>query len=147
MRPALRRNRERRTLVHVDASIWSNSRWCWSRRNRCGPPARCLCGICATWRRTRRTRPAEKPITFDWPDAIHVDGALVGGGDSPGRRMLMNMSRRPGSSRRHDPDRRDERKKRGGPAPALGALEDEGFDDLGSGAWVESFGASPDGRD
>lgn len=23
--------------------------------------------------------PPEKPVTFDWPDAIHVDGALVGG--------------------------------------------------------------------
>src|SRR3954452_17142744 len=28
--------------------------------------------------------PPEKPITFDWPDAILVDGGLVGGGRSGG---------------------------------------------------------------
>jgi len=51
---------------------------------RCGPPARCLCGICALGDALAVHAPPEKPITFDWPDAIHVDGGLVGGGDSPG---------------------------------------------------------------
>src|SRR6187455_3217152 len=31
--------------------------------------------------------PPEKPLAIDWPDAIRVDGGLVGGGGSPGRKV------------------------------------------------------------
>ncbi len=42
--------------------------------------------------------PPEKPITFDWPDGVRVDGGLVGGARlSPGRRAPTRTSRRPGS--------------------------------------------------
>ena len=83
--------------------------------------------------------PPEKPIAFDWPDAIRVDGGLVGGGrlawpadareDSAPPWLVFGaavrtvaMSDGSGSLR-----------------PIEAALEDEGFDDLGSGRLVESF--------
>jgi hypothetical protein len=83
--------------------------------------------------------PPEKPIAFDWPDAIRVDGGLVGGGrlawpadareDAPPPWFVFGATVRTvamsdGTS---------------GLRPIEAALEDEGFDDLGSGRLVESF--------
>jgi biotin-(acetyl-CoA carboxylase) ligase len=83
--------------------------------------------------------PPEKPLSFDWPDAVRVDGGLVGG------------------ARLGWPERADENEpppwlvfgamirtvamgdEESGVRPLSSALEDEGFDDLGSGALVESF--------
>jgi biotin-(acetyl-CoA carboxylase) ligase len=83
--------------------------------------------------------PPEKPIAFDWPDGIHVDGGLIGGGrlawpadareDAPPPWLVFGATVRTvamsdGTS---------------GLRPIEAALEDEGFDDLGSGRLVESF--------
>jgi Biotin/lipoate A/B protein ligase family len=83
--------------------------------------------------------PPEKPIAFDWPDAVRVDGGLVGGGrlawpakareDAPPPWLVFGATVRTvamsdGTS---------------GLRPIEAALEDEGFDDLGSGRLVESF--------
>ena len=83
--------------------------------------------------------PPEKPIAFDWPDAIRVDGGLVGGGrlawpadareDAPPPWLVFGATVRTvamsdGTS---------------GLRPIEAALEDEGFDGLGSGRLVESF--------
>lgn len=83
--------------------------------------------------------PPEKPITLDWPDAIRVDGGLVGGArlawpeqaredevppwlvfGASVRTVAMNE----GGSGLH---------------PLSAALDEEGFDGLGSGRLVESF--------
>lgn len=83
--------------------------------------------------------PPEKPIAFDWPDAIRVDGGLVGGGrlawpanaseDKPPAWLVFGATVRTvamsdGTS---------------GLRPIEAALEDEGFGDVGSGRLVESF--------
>ncbi len=83
--------------------------------------------------------PPEKPIAFDWPDAIRVDGGLVGGGrlawpsgareDAAPPWLVFGASVRTvamgeGAS---------------GLRPLEAALEGEGFDDLGWGRLVESF--------
>jgi hypothetical protein len=83
--------------------------------------------------------PPEKPIAFDWPDAVRVDGGLVGGGrlawpadareDAPPPWLVFGATVRTvamsdGAS---------------GLRPIEAALDDEGFDDLGSGRLVESF--------
>jgi hypothetical protein len=83
--------------------------------------------------------PPEKPIAFDWPDAVRVDGGVVGGGrlawpadareDAPPPWLVFGATIRTvamsdGAS---------------GLRPIEAALEDEGFDDLGSGRLVESF--------
>lgn len=83
--------------------------------------------------------PPEKPITFDWPDAVRVDGGLVGGArlawpqgadenEPPAWLAFGAMIRTVAMG--------DEE---AGLRPLSSALEDEGFDDLGSGALVESF--------
>jgi biotin-(acetyl-CoA carboxylase) ligase len=83
--------------------------------------------------------PPEKPISFDWPDAVRVDGGLVGGvrlawpqaadeGAPPDWLVLGAMIRTVSLG--------DEE---AGVRPLSSALEEEGFDDLGSGALVESF--------
>jgi hypothetical protein len=82
--------------------------------------------------------PPEKPISFDWPDAICVDGGLVGGGrlawpaaaaedEIPswlvfGAVIRVAMGEEVAGSR-----------------ALVTALAEEGFDDLGSGRLVESF--------
>ena len=83
--------------------------------------------------------PPEKPIAFDWPDAIRVDGALVGGGrlawpagaseDEVPPWLVFGAMIRTIAVGEGEPGLR----------PLSAALEEEGFDDLGSGRLVESF--------
>jgi biotin-(acetyl-CoA carboxylase) ligase len=83
--------------------------------------------------------PPRKPITFDWPDAVRVDGGLVGGA-----RLAWPAGadeRKPpawlvfGAMIRTVAMGADE----GGLQPLAAALEEEGFVDLGSGALLASF--------
>jgi biotin-(acetyl-CoA carboxylase) ligase len=83
--------------------------------------------------------PPEKPIAFDWPDAIRVDGGLVGGGrlawpegaseQEPPPWLVFGATVRTVSMSEGE----------AGLRPLAAALEEEGFDDLGSGRLVESF--------
>jgi hypothetical protein len=83
--------------------------------------------------------PPEKPITFDWPDAIRVDGGLVGGArlawppgadeNAPPPWLVFGAMIRTVAMGDEEPGLR----------PLSAALEEEGFDDLGSGRLVESF--------
>jgi hypothetical protein len=83
--------------------------------------------------------PPEKPIDFDWPDAVRVDTGLVGGGrlawpvdardDEPPPWLVFGaMIRTVAMS-----------DAAAGLRPLDAALEDEGFADLGSGRLVETF--------
>ena len=83
--------------------------------------------------------PPERPITFAWPDAIYVDGGLVGGGrlgwpagaseDDAPEWLVFGASIRIVAMG----------EKEAGLRPLYSALEEEGFDDTGSGRLVESF--------
>jgi hypothetical protein len=83
--------------------------------------------------------PPEKPITFDWPDAVRVDGGLVGGvrlawphgasEDETPPWLVFGAMIRTVAMGEGEP----------GLSPLSAALEDEGFDGLGSGRLVESF--------
>jgi biotin-(acetyl-CoA carboxylase) ligase len=83
--------------------------------------------------------PPEKPIAFDWPDAIRVDGGLVGGmrlawpadaaEDAPPSWLVLGGMIRTVSMSDTEPGLR----------PLASALEEEGFGDVGSAALVESF--------
>jgi hypothetical protein len=83
--------------------------------------------------------PPERPITFDWPDAVRVNGGLVGGArlawpspadeNAPPAWLVFGAMIRTVAMGEEDPGLR----------PLSAALEEEGFDDLGSGALVESF--------
>jgi biotin/lipoate A/B protein ligase family protein len=83
--------------------------------------------------------PLEKPITIDWPDAIRVDGGLVGGGrlawpadaaeDRPPDWLVFGGMIRTVALGEDEP----------GLNPLAAALDAEGFDDAGSGRLVESF--------
>lgn len=82
--------------------------------------------------------PPEKPIAFDWPDAIRVDNGLVGGGrlawaegaeDEPPQWLVFGAMIRTVAMGETE----------AGLRPLETALEDEGFDGLGSGRLVESF--------
>ena len=83
--------------------------------------------------------PPEKPIAFDWPDTIRVDGGLVGGArlewpskadeNEPAPWLVFGAMIRTVSLGENEP----------GLTPLAAALEDEGFDGLGSGRLVESF--------
>jgi biotin-(acetyl-CoA carboxylase) ligase len=82
--------------------------------------------------------PPEKPMRIDWPDGIRVDGGLVGGGrlasaegseDEPPDWLVFGAMIRTVAMGEGEPGLR----------PLVSALEDEGFDDLGSGRLVESF--------
>jgi biotin/lipoate A/B protein ligase family protein len=83
--------------------------------------------------------PPERPIDIRWPDAICVDGALVGGGRLawPGGTADAAVPDWVvfGASIRLVSLGRDE----AGLRPLATALEEEGFEDLGSGRLVESF--------
>jgi Biotin/lipoate A/B protein ligase family len=83
--------------------------------------------------------PPERSITFTWPDAIHVDGGLIGGGrlgwppgavetEPPEWLVFGGSIRTVAMGEKHAALR-----------PLAVALDEEGFDDLGSGRLVESF--------
>lgn len=83
--------------------------------------------------------PPEKPVEVGWPDAIRVDGGLVGGGrlawpqgaseDAPPAWMVFGAMIRTVSMGENEP----------GLNPLAAALEEEGFTDFTAGALVESF--------
>jgi len=83
--------------------------------------------------------PPERPIAFDWPDAIRVDGGLVGGvrlewpvgadENEPAPWLVFGAMIRTVAMGDEEPGLR----------PLSAALEDEGFDGLDSGRLVESF--------
>jgi biotin-(acetyl-CoA carboxylase) ligase len=83
--------------------------------------------------------PPEKPIAIDWPDAIRVDGGLVGGGrlawpkgaseGEPPDWLVFGAMIRTVSMGEGEP----------GLNPLAAALEEEGFTDLTAGSLVESF--------
>ena len=83
--------------------------------------------------------PPEKLVTFDWPDAIRVDGGLIGGvrlawpkdadENAPPAWLVFGAMIRTVAMGEGEPGLR----------PLSAALEEEGFDDLGSGRLVESF--------
>ena len=83
--------------------------------------------------------PPERPISFDWPDGVRVDGGLVGGArlawpqgaaeDAPPAWLVFGAMIRTVAMGDEEPGLR----------PLSAALEEEGFDDLGSGRLVESF--------
>lgn len=82
--------------------------------------------------------PPEKPLAIDWPDAIRVDGGLVGGGrlgwpegadeDAPPAWLVFGAMIRTVSLVADT-----------GLVPLAAALEDEGFSDVGAGRVVEDF--------
>ncbi len=83
--------------------------------------------------------PPQAPISFDWPDAILVDGVLVGGGrlgwpggadeeQAPEWLVFAGMIRT-SIMRAGDPGLR----------PLLGSLDELGFEALDSGALIASF--------
>jgi len=83
--------------------------------------------------------PPEKPIVIEWPDAIRIDGGLVGGGrlawpdgareDEPADWLVFGAMIRTVSMNEGEP----------GLNPLVTALEEEGFTDLTAGSLVESF--------
>jgi biotin-(acetyl-CoA carboxylase) ligase len=83
--------------------------------------------------------PPEKLIAFDWPDAVFVDGGLVGGGrlawpadateDAAPDWLVFGAMIRTVTTAAGEPGLR----------PFAAALEEEGFDELGWGRLVESF--------
>src|SRR5438034_9509868 len=83
--------------------------------------------------------PPELPITFDWPDAVRVNGGLVGGArlawppdaleDEPPAWLVFAAMIRTVAMGEEEPGLR----------PLSAALDEEGFDDVGSGRLVESF--------
>jgi hypothetical protein len=82
--------------------------------------------------------PPEKPLSFDWPDGIRVDGGLVGGG---------RLAWPPDADEATPPPwlvfgamiRTVSLLGEGGVTQLAAALEDEGFGDVGSGQLVEGF--------
>jgi hypothetical protein len=83
--------------------------------------------------------PPEKPVSFDWPDAVRIDGGLVGGAhigwppdadeDAPPDWLVFGAMIRTVAIGEEEPGLR----------PLSAALEEEGFDELGSGRLIESF--------
>jgi hypothetical protein len=86
--------------------------------------------------------PPQRLITFDWPDAVRVDGGLVGGArlawpenapeSDPPDWLVLGAMIRTVAMGEEEPGLR----------PLSTALEEEGFDDLGSGRLLESFARS-----
>jgi hypothetical protein len=82
--------------------------------------------------------PPEKPIALDWPDAIYIDGGLVGGGrlawpagadeDAPPPWLVFAAMIRTTGTGEHEP----------GQHPRSAALDAEGFDII-SNRLIESF--------
>jgi hypothetical protein len=83
--------------------------------------------------------PPERPIAIDWPDAIYVDGGLIGGArlawpaglaeDAVPDWLVFGAAIRLVALGKEE----------AGLRPLVTALDEEGFDDLGSGRLVESF--------
>jgi biotin/lipoate A/B protein ligase family protein len=83
--------------------------------------------------------PPERPITFGWPDSVHIDGGLIGGGrmawpahaaeTEPPDWLVFGATVRIVSMGESD----------AGLRPLATTLGEEGFDDAGSGRLVESF--------
>ncbi len=83
--------------------------------------------------------PPEKPITFAWPDAVQVDGGLVGGArlawprgadeNAPADWLVFGAMIRTVALGEEE----------AGLHPLSAALDQEGFGDAGSGRLVESF--------
>ena len=83
--------------------------------------------------------PPESPIAIDWPDAVYVNGGLVGGGrialpegardDAPPDWLVFGAMIRTVSMSDAEP----------GLNPLVAALDQEGFTDFAAGALVESF--------
>jgi biotin-(acetyl-CoA carboxylase) ligase len=96
-------------------------------------------GICALGDALAAHAPPEKAISFDWPDAIRVDGGLVGGvrlawpaagdEDEPPAWLVFGAMVRIVAMGEGE----------SGLRPLAAALEDEGFEDLDGGRLVESF--------
>ena len=83
--------------------------------------------------------PPERPITMDWPDALRVDGVLVGGvrlgwpdettEDSTPDWLVLGAMVRTVVMRAGEPGLR----------PLLGGLDEEGFEELSPSEIIESF--------
>jgi hypothetical protein len=83
--------------------------------------------------------PPEKLVTIDWPDAVRIDGGLLGGGrlgwpsdapeDEPPPWLVFGTMIRTVSMTGEEP----------GMHPLAAALEQEGFDDVGAAKITESF--------
>jgi biotin-(acetyl-CoA carboxylase) ligase len=95
-------------------------------------------GMCALADTLAAHAPPEKPVEFVWPDGIRIDGGSVGGGllawaDGPEHRaaewLVFGAMIRTVSIAEGDPGLR----------PLESALEEEGFDGLGSAELAESF--------
>jgi hypothetical protein len=94
-------------------------------------------GLCALADALAALAPPEKPISFDWPDAIRVDGGLVGGvrlawppaaaEDEPPAWLVFGAMIRLVAMGEGEPGR------------LAAALEQEGFDDPDPGRLVEGF--------
>lgn len=83
--------------------------------------------------------PPSRPVTFDWPDAIRVDGVLVGGGqlgwpagtgetETPAW-LIFSATIRTTVVRVHEPGLR----------PLFGALDELGFEAVDAGEIIASF--------
>jgi biotin-(acetyl-CoA carboxylase) ligase len=96
-------------------------------------------GLCALGDALAALAPPEKPISFDWPDAVRVDGGLVGGvrlawppaadENEPPAWLVLGAMIRVVTMGEGEPGLR----------PPAAALEAEGFDDPDPGRLVESF--------
>jgi biotin-(acetyl-CoA carboxylase) ligase len=96
-------------------------------------------GLCALGDALAALAPPEKPISFDWPDAIWIDGGLVGGvrlgwppaaeEDEPPAWLVFGGVIRMVAMGEGEP----------GVWPQAAALEQEGFEDPDPGRLVESF--------
>ncbi len=83
--------------------------------------------------------PPRKLVTIQWPDAIHIDGGLLGGGqigwppdapeDEPPQWLVFGAMIRTVSMTGEEP----------GVHPLATALEQEGFDDVGASTVTEAF--------
>jgi hypothetical protein len=96
-------------------------------------------GMCALGDTLAAVAPPEKAISFGWPDAVRVDGGLVGGArlawpsgaheDEPPAWLVFGVMIRLVSMGKDDR----------GLWPLASALEDEGFDKIDGGVLAERF--------
>ena len=96
-------------------------------------------GMCALGDALAASAPPEKAISFDWPDAIRVDGGLIGGGrlawpaaadeSQPPAWLVFGAMIRLVAMGEEEPGLR----------PLAAALDDEGFNDLDDRVLMESF--------